>query len=317
MPAVPPTHLDLLDRPLVAVLTTHQADGRLQSTVVWFGRDGEDLLVSTMAEFQKARNLSRRPRATVLIVAPEEEQRWIELRGEVTRDDGDAVALLDELTLRYTGTTPYFGACVPAELAAVEHPVAFRLTPTTIVTGPGRPRPRAGDPPPLDRLPTLPPELPTPPPLPCGSPAPRPPSDPGVDLPADHLDLFDRPLLAALSTRLPDGSAQTQPVWCCREGNHVLVSTTLERRKGRNLVADPRATVLVVDPEDTGRWTEVRGDVALVTQGAVDLLDRLTRAYTGRSRYYGDIAPEGFRDTETRVTVRLRPRRVVCDAVHR
>jgi hypothetical protein len=33
-------------------------------------------------------------------------------------------------------------------------------------------------------------------------------------IPATHRDLLERPIVAALSTRLPDGWAQTQPVWC-------------------------------------------------------------------------------------------------------
>ena len=88
-------------------------------------------------------------------------------------------------------------------------------------------------------------------------------------------------------------------------------------RKGRNLVADPRATVLVVDPADGGRWIEVRGDVELVTAGAVEVLDALTRAYTSKPAYYGHIAPAEFAGAETRVVVRLHPRRVNCDAIHR
>ena len=139
---------------------------------------------------------------------------------------------------------------------------------------------------------------------------------PDVPLPASHHDLFDRPLLAALSTRMPDGGAQTQPVWCGRDGDVVVLSTTLERRKGRNLRADPRATVLVVDPADSGRWIEVRGDVELVTENAVELLDALTRSYTSLPGYYGNIAPAEYADVETRVAVRLRPRRVNCDAIH-
>lgn len=76
-------------------------------------------------------------------------------------------------------------------------------------------------------------------------------------LPAGHLDLLGRPLLAALSTRMPDGSARTQPAWCRRDAGVVVLSTTMESREGRNLLADPRATVLVVDPADSSRWIDV------------------------------------------------------------
>jgi hypothetical protein len=39
-----PTGSPLLDQPVVAVLTTICVDGRLQSTPVWFLRDGTNLL---------------------------------------------------------------------------------------------------------------------------------------------------------------------------------------------------------------------------------------------------------------------------------
>jgi Pyridoxamine 5'-phosphate oxidase len=70
--------------------------------------------------------------------------------------------------------------------------------------------------------------------------------EPGI--PGTHRDFLDRPLTVALSTRMPDGSAQTQPVWCSLDGNDVLVNTTWQRRKGRNPGADPRATILALDP---------------------------------------------------------------------
>ena len=309
--ALPASHTDLLDRPLTAALTTHLANGRLQSTVVWFWRDGGDVMLSTMAEFYKARNLFARPLATLMVLEPDPAGRWIEVRGTVTRGhpdtaDGRAAALadLDAVSVRYCGVAPYFGRVVPADLAATETPVTFRLKPTAAVVGPFPPRRPTGNAVAVPGHASLPDDA-----------APHAPDD--VPLPASHHDLFDRPLLAALSTRMPDGSAQTQPVWCGRDGDVVVLSTTLERRKGRNLVVDPRATVLVVDPADGGRWIEVRGDVELVTAGAVEVLDALTRAYTSKPAYYGHIAPAGFAGAETRVVVRLHPRRVNCDAIHR
>ncbi len=80
MSILPATHADLLDRPLPTVLTTEMPDGRLQSTVVWCNRDGDDVLLNTMREFQKARNLRARPRATVLVIEPGKAARWIEVR---------------------------------------------------------------------------------------------------------------------------------------------------------------------------------------------------------------------------------------------
>jgi PPOX class probable F420-dependent enzyme len=218
----------------------------------------------------------------------------------MTLEDDGAAAHLDALSAAYVGASRYFGEVVPAELAASEHPIRARLTPGAVRTGPmyvlgGR---RLAEPPPT-----------VPSPERACTAEPR--------LAPTHRDLLERPLVAALSTRMPSGAAQTQPVWFELDGNDLLVNTTLERRKGRNLVADPRATVLVVDPDDSSRWIEVRGDVDLLDEGAEAHLDRLTRRYTRKQHYYGTIYPVEQRAHETRVIGRIHPRHIVCDAIHR
>jgi PPOX class probable F420-dependent enzyme len=269
--------------------------------VVWFDRDGDDLLINTMREFQKARNLRARPRATMLVVDPDG-GRWIELRARVVGDDRDARAHLDELSLRYAGVAPYFGGLVSRRLSDVEHPVVFRLIPTVVRTGPtvtvgvGIPGPG-----------------PTPARLGCLEARPCSHEPP---IPHTHRDLLRAPVTVALSTRMPDGSAQTQPVWCEVDGNDVLVNTTSERRKARNLAADQRATVLAIDPADDGRWIEIRGDVDLVERGALAHLDKLTAAYTPHRHFYGGVYPRSQRLHETRVIARIHPRHIVCDAIH-
>lgn len=293
----------LLDQRLPAVLTTVLSDGRLQSTPVWFVCDGQHLLVSTMREFAKARNLRCRPVATLLVLNPDDKTDWVEVRAQVNLQEEGAHNVLEDIGHRYTGLRPYFGQVVPAELAATEHPVTCRLAPVAVTTPPAAPLTYGPRPPcALPRTPRL--------PMPVGCGRER-------VLPSDHLDLLDAPLVAALATRLPSGFPQTQPVWYVRDGNDILVNTTLQRRKGRNMIADPRATLLIVDPVDSSRWVEIRGDVDLSTRDAEQQLDALTRTYTCHTNYYGGIYPSGQRNLETRVIARLHPRAVHCDAVHR
>lgn len=136
-------------------------------------------------------------------------------------------------------------------------------------------------------------------------------------IPNSHRDLLDQPLPAVLATLLADGAPHSSVVWCEQRANEVLINTTLERQKGRNLARDPRATVLVMDPADGGRFIEIRGTATLTTTGAVDHLDELTRANTMHPHYYGYIYPESQKDRETRVIVRITPKRIVTDAIHR
>ncbi len=139
---------------------------------------------------------------------------------------------------------------------------------------------------------------------------------PTVAVPESHRDLLVRPLYGVLATMLPNGFPQVQPVLCSFDGTNVLVSTTLESVKGRNMAARPPATILVVDPDNTSRWIEIRGDVEITPEGAVELADRLTRLYTRHERYYGGVFPAD-QQSETRVVCRIRPTRVNLDAIHR
>ena len=137
-----------------------------------------------------------------------------------------------------------------------------------------------------------------------------------VAIPASHLDLLERPICGVLTTFGPSGHPESSLVWLDFDGESARINTTVERRKGRNLLADPRASLLVVDPDDTGRFLQLRGDIELMFDGALEHLDRLARAYTTHPSYYGHVYPEAQRALETRVIGRMRARRVTCDAIH-
>ena len=75
------------------------------------------------------------PRVTLLCYDPHEPLRYLEVRGTVVEmTESGAMEHLDALGLRYTGIRPYFGGCVPAELAATETPVLGLIQPRHVVT---------------------------------------------------------------------------------------------------------------------------------------------------------------------------------------
>jgi PPOX class probable F420-dependent enzyme len=137
-----------------------------------------------------------------------------------------------------------------------------------------------------------------------------------IDVPASHLDLLTRPIVAVLTTLGTDGQPQSSLVWVDTDGECARTNTTLERQKGRNLLRDPRVSLLIVDPENTARFIQIRGEAELVREGAVDHLDVLTRMYTPHPRYYGCIYPSEQRRRETRVICRIRANRITLDAIH-
>ncbi len=135
-------------------------------------------------------------------------------------------------------------------------------------------------------------------------------------VPADHQDLLTRPICGVFTTIGADGQPQSSLVWVDHDGECACVNTALERQKGRNIRVDPRVSLLVVDPEDTARFIQIRGEVELVTDGAIEHLDALTRRYTSHAHYYGGIYPAERRDGETRVICRIHARRITLDAIH-
>ena len=137
-----------------------------------------------------------------------------------------------------------------------------------------------------------------------------------LPIPASHLDLLTRPICGVLTTRSADGQPQSSLVWVDVDGECARVNTTLERRKGRNLLANPKVSLLVVDPDNTARFIQIRGDAELVTDGAIEHLDALTRKYTRHPCYYGFIYPVEEQVRETRVICRIRARRITLDAIH-
>jgi PPOX class probable F420-dependent enzyme len=140
-----------------------------------------------------------------------------------------------------------------------------------------------------------------------------------ITLPNTHRDLFQGPVHGVLTTMMPDGMPQSSVVWVDYDGAEVLINTTLERQKGRNMQANPKVTVLVIDPNDAGRWIEVRGQVReMIPDFAEAHADKLTQRYCpGKRRFYGDIYPREQKQKETRVIVRIQPVKITLDAIFR
>jgi PPOX class probable F420-dependent enzyme len=137
-----------------------------------------------------------------------------------------------------------------------------------------------------------------------------------IPIPTSHRDLLTRPVHGVLTTMGADGQPQSSIVWVDLDDECAVVNTTLERQKGRNMLADPKVSLLVVDPENTSRYVQIRGDAELVTEGALAHIDRITRKYTRHPAYYGYVYPVEQRARETRVICRIHPRRITLDAIH-
>ncbi|KMO96088.1 PPOX class F420-dependent oxidoreductase [Streptomyces roseus] len=118
----------------------------------------------------------------------------------------------------------------------------------------------------------------------------------------------EHPVFATVATIQPDGSPQLSVVWLARDGDDLLFSTTVGRRKEKNLRADPRVTVMINPPDAPYTYAEIRGTAEMTTEGGDELINQLSRKYTGKD--YADFNPAASQDSE-RLAVRITPRKVV------
>ena len=127
--AIPETHLELLERPIVVALATLLETGQPQVQPVWCSYDGRHVLVNTEKGRVKYRNMHERRQVTVLAVNPDDVYHWVEIRGtvDVETEEG-ADQHIDELAKAYLGLDKY-----PFHQTG-DVRVIFKITPQRVVT---------------------------------------------------------------------------------------------------------------------------------------------------------------------------------------
>ena len=103
-----------------------------------------------------------------------------------------------------------------------------------------------------------------------------------TEIPADLVDLLERPLFASLGTIRPDDTVQVNPMWFAWDGEHVRFTHTTKRAKYRNVAHNPAMSLLVIDPDNPQRFLEVRGALTEV------IPDPTGAFYVQLGKRYGD-----------------------------
>jgi PPOX class probable F420-dependent enzyme len=116
--------------------------------------------------------------------------------------------------------------------------------------------------------------------------------------------LAENPFVGTVTTLRPDGSPHSTIVWVDVEDGAVSFNTARGRAKERYLSRDPRASLLVVEPDDPYRWVAVSGRAELTDEGANEQIDKLAKKYLGQDQY------PWRKPTEQRVKVRITPEKV-------
>lgn len=98
--------IGLLDGKNYAVLATVNPDGSPQTSVIWVGRDGGDVLFSTVEGRVKHRNMVRDPRVSVTVIDAADADNYGELRGRVSMTPDVGRRLDTQLSWKYDGKNP-------------------------------------------------------------------------------------------------------------------------------------------------------------------------------------------------------------------
>jgi PPOX class probable F420-dependent enzyme len=122
-------------------------------------------------------------------------------------------------------------------------------------------------------------------------------------IPEKFAGLFDKRVFANLATLMPYGRPQVTPVWCEFDGAYILVNSAQGRQKDRNMRRAPRVSLSVVDPDNSYRYLEVRGEVVEIEEDAtLEHINKLAKKYLDLEEY------PYLQPGEVRIRYRIQPR---------
>ncbi len=123
-----------LDAELIAWLTTVRSDGQPQSSPVWFLREGDEILVYSLAGTPRTRNIARNPRVSIHLDSDGRGGRIVTIEA-VARivPDAPPASEVPAYMAKYQALLDDSGWT--AEYFSAEYPVAIRIQPTRVRLG--------------------------------------------------------------------------------------------------------------------------------------------------------------------------------------
>jgi PPOX class probable F420-dependent enzyme len=123
-----------------------------------------------------------------------------------------------------------------------------------------------------------------------------------MTIPDTHRDLLASSV-ATFATIGPDGRPQQTEVWFYEDGDSVALSINDSRQKVKNLRQRPQCSLFILDPNNTQRYLEIRGDAEITPDDEYAFADKVGKKYDADLRAYD--APG-----VNRVVVRIVPSKV-------
>ena len=125
-----------------------------------------------------------------------------------------------------------------------------------------------------------------------------------AEIPETHKDLLNAQV-AVLGTVGANGRPQLSAVWFLADGDTVKLSLSNTRQKTKNLIANPQASLLILDPANPYRYVELRGAAEVTEDDNYAFADKV-------GAKYGADLRERDQPGDVRMVVTIKPARVVA-----
>jgi PPOX class probable F420-dependent enzyme len=123
-------------------------------------------------------------------------------------------------------------------------------------------------------------------------------------IPETHVDILDKRCFGNVATLRPDGELSCNPVSIVWQDGRVRFSSLVQTKKVRNLRADPRIAISILDPDDPTRYLEIRGRAEIEPDPDRKFINLMARKYMDMDEYPYDPP------NAERVVITIRPVRV-------
>lgn len=121
-------------------------------------------------------------------------------------------------------------------------------------------------------------------------------------------EFLQKTLIARMTTIGVDGYPHTVPVWFGLDGDDIIVISTRDTRKVRNVLANPKGAITIGGDDGDGGGYLCQGDFAVEEDPGFTWMKALTRRYEEGEKAEQDIADWSELDM---IVIRLTPRKII------
>ena len=106
-----------------------------------------------------------------------------------------------------------------------------------------------------------------------------------TEIPPNLVDILDKRCFASVATLRPDGMLSCNPVSIVWDGEQIRFSSLEKQKKIRNLRADPRIALSILDPDNPVRYLEIRGTADVEPDEDRSFVNEMAKKYLGVDEY--------------------------------